>query len=176
MAIVNTGGNDVQLKTINNESLKGTGNISIDGLPDSTSATAGDVLTLDSNKDAIWQAPSGGNNPSCHTYTSFADFQSDITAHPNGCIRIRNKIVSNDHILTVYAVEPYTTGNYTLDVGYIQTIYGGTQIFSGTINLTGSGGSSLVAHGSVAVLTSNKVTIADNQSFTLEISRVEYWY
>lgn len=29
-------------------------------IPATTSAAAGDVLTLDSNKNAIWQAPSGG--------------------------------------------------------------------------------------------------------------------
>ena len=32
------------------------------GLPDTTSASAGDVLTLDSNKDAVWQTPSGGDD------------------------------------------------------------------------------------------------------------------
>ena len=36
------------------------GNAGGSGLPDPTSATAGDVLTLDSNKDAVWQTPSGG--------------------------------------------------------------------------------------------------------------------
>lgn len=32
------------------------------GLPDPTSASAGDVLTLDANKDPAWVAPSGGNS------------------------------------------------------------------------------------------------------------------
>jgi len=79
MAIVNTGGNDVQLKTINNESLKGTGNISIDGLPDSTSANAGDVLTLDSNKDAVWQAPSGGLTRTITDITSYNELVYAMT-------------------------------------------------------------------------------------------------
>ena len=38
------------------------GNVSGSGLPDPTSASAGDVLTLDSNKDAVWQTPSGGGS------------------------------------------------------------------------------------------------------------------
>lgn len=37
------------------------------GLPDPASASAGDVLTLDSNKDPAWVAPSGGGS---HTTVS----------------------------------------------------------------------------------------------------------
>ena len=50
------------------------------GLPDPTSASAGDVLTLDSNKDPAWVAPSGGMT--LHTYTSWASAVNDIIAHP----------------------------------------------------------------------------------------------
>lgn len=32
------------------------------GLPDTASASAGDVLTLDNNKDAVWSTPSSGSN------------------------------------------------------------------------------------------------------------------
>lgn len=51
------------------------------GLPDPTSASAGDVLTLDSNKDPAWVAVSGGKAK--HTYTTGLDAFNDITAHPD---------------------------------------------------------------------------------------------
>lgn len=51
------------------------------GLPDPTSASAGDVLTLDSNKDPAWVPPTGGKTK--HTYTTGLDAFNDITAHPD---------------------------------------------------------------------------------------------
>lgn len=55
------------------------------GLPDPTSASAGDVLTLDSNKDPAWAAP-GGGGMSAHTYTSWADFYNDLSSHKENCV------------------------------------------------------------------------------------------
>lgn len=51
------------------------------GLPDPTSASAGDVLTLDSNKDPAWVAPSGGGITK-HTYSTFGEFITDYLNHP----------------------------------------------------------------------------------------------
>lgn len=57
-----------------------------DELPATTSASAGDVLALDSNKDPAWVAPSGGGGMSVHTYTSMTDIYNDIVAHFGECI------------------------------------------------------------------------------------------
>ena len=56
------------------------GNVEGGGLPDPTSASAGDVLTLDSNKDAVWQAPSGGNIDcmTAHRYTTWGALATDL--------------------------------------------------------------------------------------------------
>lgn len=56
------------------------------GLPDTTSASAGDVLTLDSNKDPAWTTPAGGSGLTRHTYATFGAMRTDILAHFNECI------------------------------------------------------------------------------------------
>lgn len=53
------------------------------GLPDSTSASAGDVLTLDSNKDPEWSTPATPSaGITAHTYSTLGAFVSDYIAHP----------------------------------------------------------------------------------------------
>lgn len=72
------------------------GNAGGSGLPDPTSASAGDVLTLDSNKDAVWQAPSGGGGVTAHKYTTYGEMITDMTNHVDGILRLNADLVTFD--------------------------------------------------------------------------------
>ena len=74
------------------------------GLPDPTSASAGDVLTLDSNKDPAWVAPSSGGITLIGTYGG----NSASTANYKAC---HDAIVNlpDDHI---YLIENIVSNTY----------------------------------------------------------------
>ena len=65
------------------------------GLPDPTSASAGDVLTLDSNKDPAWSAPSSGGITK-HTYSTFAALYADVLTHSDGILVYNGPILTSD--------------------------------------------------------------------------------
>ena len=54
------------------------------GLPDPASASAGDVLTLDSNKDPAWVAPSGGGGRTTVSITTQAELIAFMEAAKDG--------------------------------------------------------------------------------------------
>lgn len=63
------------------------------GLPDPTSASVGDVLTLDSNKDPAWTAAASGGM-TAHTYTSFDDMMADLVSHPEAIVMLKEYEIS----------------------------------------------------------------------------------
>lgn len=68
-------------------------------IPVTTIASAGDVLTLDSNKDAIWQAPSGGSDEP-DIIVDNADISiSSVTLTAHSVTNVIIKIVNNNYIM-----------------------------------------------------------------------------
>lgn len=56
-------------------------------VPPTTNASAGNVLTLDSNKDAVWQAPSGGGI-TAHSYATYGEMYADMHTHSYAILRL----------------------------------------------------------------------------------------
>ena len=81
------------------------------GLPDPASASVGDVLTLDSNKDPAWVAPSGGQTVlSASTRSDLIDL---IVNNPNA-------------LITLNVQEGNTVGHFQLKFNAYYTLSGST--------------------------------------------------
>ena len=94
-------------------------------LPATTSATAGDVLTLDSNKDAVWQTPSGGG-VTIREINGIADIYDWI----NNC-KLYDQFVFKDGYNT-------TSTGHQFDVG-VMTVTGKSGTNTVTIKCLGTG-------------------------------------
>lgn len=94
-----------------------------EGLPSTTGASTGDVLTLDSSSNPVWQAPSGGGGSTSATATlAVNDWSSNTqTVSVTGVTSSNNVIVS---------AAPASQADYTA-AGVICTSQGaGTLSFS----------------------------------------------
>ena len=101
------------------------GNAGGSGLPDPTSASAGDVLTLDNNKDAVWQTPSGGG-VTIREINGIADIYDWI----NNC-KLYDQFVFKDGYNT-------TSTGHQFDVG-VMTVTGKSGTNTVTIKCLGTG-------------------------------------
>lgn len=122
------------------------------GLPDPTSASAGDVLTLDSNKDPAWVAPSGGGGLSKITFSTWLELKNYIIAHPNaliigvgkynGAIRFNGPfhVTTAGTSVTLYAqynsitstntvLYSFSIGSFADNANTISGRFGGTTIY-----------------------------------------------
>ena len=119
------------------------------GLPDPTSASAGDVLTLDSNKDPAWIAPSGGGGITKHTYSTFASLYADILAHSDGILVYNGPVLTSGSLSKCQTVNAYLSsdGDLYCEATFIQTYSASSlRVYSAKFTINNTTGSTASGH------------------------------